>query len=71
MVPRDAVIKRFGQNVIFLNVDGIATMLPVQILGYTKENVAVMSKGLTEGASVVVKGNERIFPKQPIKSLNK
>ena len=30
-----------------------------------------MAKGLTEGASVVVKGNERIFPKQPIKSLNK
>ena len=71
MVPRDAVIKRFGQNVIFLNVDGIAQMMPVQILGYTKENVAIMSKGLKEGASVVVKGNERIFPKQAIKSLNK
>ena len=71
MVPRDAVIKRFGQNVIFINVDGIANMLPVQILGYTKENVAVSAKGLIEGASVVVKGNERIFPKQAIKSLNK
>jgi RND family efflux transporter MFP subunit len=71
LVPRDAVIKRFGQNVIFLNVDGIATMLPVQILGYTKENVAISAAGLKEGASVVVKGNERIFPKQPIKSLNK
>ena len=71
MVPRDAVIKRFGQNVIFLNVDGIASMLPVQILGYTKENVAVSANGLKEGASVVVKGNERIFPKQAIKSLNK
>jgi len=71
MVPRDAVIKRFGQDVIFLNVDGIANMMPVKILGYTKENVAVEAKGLTEGASVVVKGNERIFPKQPIKSLNK
>jgi RND family efflux transporter MFP subunit len=70
MVPRDAVIKRFGQNVIFLNIDGIATMLPVQILGYTKENVAVSAAGLKEGASVVVKGNERIFPKQAIKSLN-
>ena len=71
MVPRDAVIKRFGQNVIFLNVDGIATMLPVQILGYTNENVAVSAKGLSAGADVVVKGNERIFPKQAIKSLNK
>lgn len=71
MVPRDAVIKRFGQNVIFLNVDGIAQMMPVEIVGYTKENVAVAATGLLQGASVVVKGNERIFPKQPIKSLNK
>ena len=71
MVPRDAVIKRFGQDVIFLNVDGVANMLPVQILGYTQENVAISANGLAEGASVVVKGNERIFPKQPIKSINK
>jgi len=70
MVPRDAVIKRFGQNIIFLNIDGIATMMPVKILGYTKENVAISSKGLQAGASVVVKGNERIFPKQAINSIN-
>ena len=70
MVPRDAVIKRFGKDVIFLDVKGIANMLPVQILGYTLENVAVSAKGLSEGASVVIKGNERIFPKQAIKSLN-
>jgi RND family efflux transporter MFP subunit len=70
MVPRDAVIKRFGKNVIFLNADGIAKMLPVEILGYTLKNVAVSASGLLEGARVVVKGNERIFPKQSIKSLN-
>lgn len=70
-VPRDAVIKRFGQNVIFIDVDGIATMIPVKIIGYTKDKTAVSAQGLKEGADVVVKGNERIFPKQPIKSLNK
>ena len=64
------MIKRFGKDVIFLDVKGIANMLPVQILGYTLENVAVSAKGLSEGASVVIKGNERIFPKQAIKSLN-
>jgi len=71
MVPRDAVIKRFGQNVIFLDIDSIAIMMPVEILGYTKENVAVFAKGLKKDDRVVVKGNERIFPKQAIKSLNK
>ena len=71
MVPRDAVIKRFGQNVIFLDVDSIAIMMPVEILGYTKKNVAVFAKGLKKDDSVIVKGNERVFPKQAIKSLNK
>ncbi len=71
IVPRDAVIKRFGQNVVFINSDGAANMIPVKIVGYDKNKVAIEAKGLVEGADVVVKGNERIFPKQPIKSLNK
>lgn len=71
MVPRDAVIKRFGQSVIFLDVDGVATMMPVQIVGYTKKSIAIDAQGLKAGAMVVVKGNERIFPNQPIKSLDK
>lgn len=70
-VPRDAVIKRFGQNVVFIDSDGTAAMIPVKIVGYTKEKTAIQAQGLVEGADVVVKGNERIFPKQPIKSLNK
>ena len=71
IVPRDAVIKRFGQDVIFADVDGKAVMMPVQIIGYNKENAAIATKGLVEGMKVVVKGNERIFPNQPIKSLDK
>jgi len=71
IVPRDAVIKRFGQNVVFINNDNTAMMLPVKIIGYENQNVAIQAQGLSEGAQVVVKGNERIFPNQPLKSLNK
>jgi len=71
IVPRDAVIKRFGQNVLFVDNDSKALMLPAKIVGYDKNNVAVEAQGLSEGADVVVKGNERIFPNQPIKSLDK
>ncbi len=71
IVPRDAVIKRFGGNVVFINSDSKALMLPVKVVGYEKNNVAVEAQGLTEGMDVVVKGNERIFPNQPLKSLNK
>ena len=70
IVPRDAVIKRFGQNIVFVNLDGKAMMFPVQIIGFDKQNVAIAGQGLVKGMDVVTKGNERIFPNQPLKSLN-
>ena len=71
IVPRDAVIKRFGSNMIFVNLEGKAAMFPVQIIGFDKDNVAIAGQGVVKGMDVVVKGNERIFPNQPLKSLNK
>lgn len=70
LVPRDAVIKRFGANMVFLNVNEAALMLPVQILGFMGKQVAIAGKGVVKGAEVVVKGNERIFPKSPLKVIN-
>mgnify|MGYP003571740779 CR=1 FL=1 len=71
VVPRDAVLKRFGQNVIFIDVKGSAMMIPILIVGYTNGKVAVNAEGLIEGMRVVTKGNERIFPKSPIKDITK
>jgi RND family efflux transporter MFP subunit len=71
VVPRDAILKRFGQNVIFVDVKGSAMMLPVVIVGYTNGNVAVQAEGLMKGMRVVTKGNERIFPKSPIQDITK
>lgn len=69
IVPRDSILKRFGQNVIFVDAKGSAMMIPVIVVGYTKGKVAVTGPGLSEGAKVVTKGNERIFPKSPIKDI--
>jgi len=66
MVPRDAVIKRFGQTVLFAAVEGKAVMLPVQVIGYDTEMVAVEGAGVKPGMRVVTKGNERIFPNMPV-----
>ena len=71
VVPRDAILKRFGQNVIFVDVKGSAMMLPVVIIGYTNGKVAVNAQGLSVGMRVVTKGNERIFPKSPLKDITK
>jgi RND family efflux transporter MFP subunit len=67
LVPRDAVIKQFGQDVIFLAVERTAKMVPVQIKGYKGMQVAVAGPGIEAGAQVVVKGNERIRDGAPIR----
>lgn len=72
IIARDAVIKRFGQNVVFVIDDkNTAQMIPVKVLGYISHDVAIAGKGLVEGMNIVVKGNERVFPKSPVKVLNK
>jgi RND family efflux transporter MFP subunit len=68
-VPRDAVIKKFGQDVVFANLDGKAKMIPVKVVGYKKDLVAIEGMGIKKGMPIVVKGNERIFPNSAIKVI--
>ena len=66
-VPRDAVIKRFGEFVVFIIEDGVAKMIPVKVLGYAKNYATVTSPQLREYMRVITKGNERIFPGSNVK----
>jgi len=66
LVPRDGVIKRFGQTVVFAAVDGKAHMIPVQVIGYNTDKAAISGMGLHEKMRVIIKGNERIFPNMPV-----
>ncbi len=71
ILPRDAVIKRFGQNVVFMIDDKMmAQMIPVQIIGFIGKKVAVASPNLQSGMTIVSKGNERVFPNSPVKIIN-
>ena len=70
-VPRDALIDRFGQNVIWLAKDSTAKMVPVQVIGYDSMQVGVVGQGLEAGDMVVVKGNERLREGQPVRIGNK
>ena len=69
IINRDAVIKRFGSEVVFANNKGVAMMIPVKVLGYLGKDIAIAGKGLVEGMSIVVKGNERVFPNQPVQVI--
>ena len=66
IVPRDAVIMSQGQNVIYLAKDGQAAMVPVTVHSYMKDAAAVSGPGLEAGADVIIKGQERLRPGQPV-----
>jgi RND family efflux transporter MFP subunit len=69
--PRDALLDKGGQNVVWLVKDATAKMVPVQVTGYDDMFVAISGPGLEEGDMVVVKGNERLREGQPVTVGNK
>ncbi len=66
IVPRDAVIAKFGKNIVYAVSDSKAIMLPAQIIGYDGLNAGIQAQGLAEGMLVVVEGNERLRDGQTV-----
>jgi RND family efflux transporter MFP subunit len=66
IVPRDAVINKFGRNVVFTAVEGNARMIAVKVVGYNGLNAGVASENLQPGMLVVIEGNERLRDGQGI-----
>lgn len=65
-VHKDAVIRREGQAVVFVYVDGTAEVRPVQ-LGKEVGNRFEVVEGLSAGELTVVRGNERLRPGDALK----
>jgi RND family efflux transporter MFP subunit len=68
LVPRDAVIKSAGSDVVFIDNDGHARMLEVEITGHTGPSVGIRSDEIEPGQRIIVKGNERIRDGQPVRT---
>lgn len=66
MINRDAVLNMFGNTVVFAAKDGMAVMIPVEVVGYDGFNAGITGEGLSEGMALVVKGNERLRQGQPV-----
>ena len=69
--PRDALLDKFGQNVVWLVKDSTARMVPVQVTGYDGMYVGITGPGLENGDTVIVKGNERVREGQAVMIGNK
>jgi len=67
VISRDAVINRYNKDVVFLVKDNKALMIPVHIISYQGQKVAISSNELKAGDQLITKGNERIRPNQEIR----
>ncbi len=70
LVPRDAVLLARGQNMVWLALGGKAVGIPVNVTAYVGLDAAVQpvvpDAPLAPGMDVVIKGNERLRPGQPV-----
>ena len=66
MIPRDALVNFQGKNFVYTIKEDKAAMLPVTIIAYAKDQVGVSDPYIAVGMPVVVDGNERLRPDQPV-----
>ncbi len=71
IIPRDALITKFGMTVVFVVMESKAKMVPVKVIEYEGRSVGVESTSLKAGMDVVIKGNERLMDDQPVMMNNK
>lgn len=68
LVPKDALVSQGGNYVVYIVQDGIALPVPVK-LGDAFEDMVSVEAEIPAGAPVIVRGNERLFPSQPVEVL--
>lgn len=66
LVPRDAVLNKFGETNVVLVADSKARVVPVNIVGYQGMMAGINSKKISKGMKVIIKGNERLMDGQPV-----
>ncbi len=69
MVHKDAIVPRNNANFIYVVNDGIAQPIPVTTGIELEEQIQVIGN-IKAGQLVVIRGNERLMPNQPVKILN-
>lgn len=70
LAPRDAVVNKYGKNVVFTVADSVAKMTPVKVKGYLGLMAGIEGPGLNQGMKIVIKGNERIRNGQPVRVID-
>ena len=66
LIPRDAIVDKYGKTMVFVAVDNKAQMVPVEVAGYVGLQAVVTGSGLEKGQQVIVKGSKRVEDEMPL-----
>ena len=66
ILSRAAVIKFQGKDFVYTVKDGKAAIMPINIVAYLGERVGTDTPYIVPGMRLVVEGNERLRPDQPV-----
>lgn len=66
IIPRDALIKFQGKDFVYTIKEGKASILPVNIVTFLGNKVGADNPYFVPGMPVVIEGNERLRPDQPV-----
>lgn len=66
IIKRAALVKNQGKNFIYTVKEGKAAIMPATVVSYLGDRVAVSDPHIVPGMQVVVEGNERLRPDQPV-----
>lgn len=66
IIKRSALIKNQGKNYIYTVKEGKAAIMPVTVVSYLGERVAVSDPYIVPGMKVIIEGNERLRPDQAV-----
>jgi RND family efflux transporter MFP subunit len=69
MIPRDALIKSQGKDFAYTVSDNTAKILPLNIVTITGKYLGVNNPYIQPGMPIIVEGNERLKPDQPVEII--
>ena len=66
-MSKDAVLRNDAGAFVYINRGGVAQVAPIERRFSVGDRVVIRSAAVREGTEVVVVGNERLFPGQPLR----
>ncbi|GBC60561.1 efflux RND transporter periplasmic adaptor subun it [Desulfonema ishimotonii] len=66
IIPRDALVRFQGKDFVYTVKEGRAAIVPISIVAYMGTEIGVSDPQITAGMPVVIDGNERLRPDQPV-----